>query len=757
MISTAGPVENPFPARAVATFGVRTDLAADFEYMRKARAYAIDYLKNYPNSGGGVALSGGHGSGKTLLVTWLGDEANKIKSRESRTVYAKADSESVLELYRQVLKNITRLALIKVTRKAVLNLGGERAGAARATQSTSFEIESARDLRPAFEQKVLDPNEVYLLLQNEIEQIGTGSSVSQRIAYAIGVLEHPDFGEAAFNWLAGDTPQLPIEMPLPLQSSLWPQDSIGAADIAVSALECVSGLFRLAEIPLIIILDQMENFVPAGISPLTQASALKKLVEQLSGQAALILMAGTPVAWDRLPRDVGPRFLTRAPLIVGGLTAKETDLLLKSYSQGEHGFTPEAVETIRELSGGGNTREILQIAHRVFRETNGAVSRANNDLLIKAAKDSGTLADREILALQMIDTAAERLKLTTAPASRDDGQKIDRMVAGPSGDSLAIVLLTSSDARAEAEDARKLTSLRKKLASDSEQRELLIVTVGYSSPRIRELIREISHVVVFEENEFQKRIERELSRISGLHSTARNEKADISPALEQLAKLDERLARIEETRKGVERRTSQTLAQGAAKLGESERLSTEGVTRYELRIRLDGLHDALTRGEDSLERQIMRQLLVANEAYVKDSTFDYLGNVYLDALDSVKLAMPFEVRDPPIIVAYTKFRSDLILTMRGALSGQARSRFVLNPFFCSGFVGLFAAVCILSIPSVRAFYNLSGEYIAAFGLVLTGIIAGIVYLPFDLLFRPSRRYRYLAWRLERLRSGAIEN
>jgi hypothetical protein len=566
-----------------------------------------------------LALSGGHGCGKTFLVSWLSREAEEIRTRPSQTLYGKADTSSVPDLYRQFLGNIKRATLVEVTRTAVHNLGRNKVGTAEATKDTSLEIKMAGTLQPAFDEKVLDPNKVYLLLQSELEEVGVRSSVSQRVASAIGALEHPDFGEAAFNWLTGEAPQLPRDMPL--QGPLWPSDSIGAADIAASALECLAALYRIADIPLIVILDQMENFVPTGNVAPAQASLVKKLVEQLSRQAALILLAGTPAAWDRLPRDVGPRLLTRAPLIIGGLNVEETALLLKSYYRKEPGFTREAAVAIRDLSGGGNAREILRIASRVFAITK-ILSDATGDILAQAARESGSLADRATRALQMIDTAVDRLRFSVNPTTMGDRQKIDRLVLSPQGARLAIVIVSSPDARAEAEDARRLTALRKQLASAPNAPDLL--AVGYSSARVRELVGQISSVLEFDETKFQDLVEQQLQRLSAV--VARDEWKEtpaLSPLLEHLTKLDERLSRIEAIRAEAEGETGRRLSDGIDELAETRRLETEARTRFELREGLDRLHEFLTTGDFGDERRVLRMLLVANEANVKDTTFDY--------------------------------------------------------------------------------------------------------------------------------------
>jgi hypothetical protein len=762
MIATSSTLDNPFPTNAVTTFGVPTNFAANFEYMRKARAIVIEYLQKYPDSSGGLALSGGHGSGKTFLLNWLNDEARKIKSRESYIVYAKVDTDDILELYRQILKNISRLSLIEVTRKAVLAIGRTMAGEALATHDASREIRSARDLQPAFDQKILDPNEIYLLLRKSIQEIRPNSTTTEQVAYAIGILEHPEFGDAAYTWLAGDVSQLPKDMPL--QASLWPRDRVGAADISIAALECIARLYRISEMPFILILDQMENFLPAGDRSLAQASLLKKWVEQLSGQGALVLMAGTPGAWGRLPRDVGPRLLNRGPLAVGGLNADETALLLRSYLRSEPGFSTEMVETIRNLSGGGNAREVLQIAHRVFAKTGGSVSTANERLLVEAADESGSLRDRATLALQMIDAAAERLNLSATPVamgdrppsqSTNDTPLINRLIAGTDGPRLTIVLLTSSDARTEASDARKVTELRKHLAALPNQPELLVVTIGYSSGRVVALVGEISRVLAFDESSFQDRIEGEL-RHSAAPAVGQmgKESQDLTQLLQHLTKLDSRLARIEAQRVEEQQETVERLERGSHELAEPERLEAEAKTRYELRFGLDELHEALADRDEDLERRILRRLLVGNEANVKDKTFDYLGTIYLDSLDGLQLSRRSNPENDSSR-SYAVLRSDLIRTMRTELSSwNGISRINSTPIICSIFglmSGLFVGLALFE--SFRYEFELSQRLLLSVigGLLSAAFIGGIFFVLVESFLTPQRRYRPYVNRLDKLR------
>jgi hypothetical protein len=87
-------------------------------------------------------VSGGHGSGKTFLLAWLLGEAAKIKYSRSQTVYAKADNQSLPDVYRQFLRSITRVDLVKITRMAVRKIGQRVAGAAEATKQASLQIET---------------------------------------------------------------------------------------------------------------------------------------------------------------------------------------------------------------------------------------------------------------------------------------------------------------------------------------------------------------------------------------------------------------------------------------------------------------------------------------------------------------------------------------------------------------------------------------------------------------------------------------
>jgi hypothetical protein len=138
--------------------------------------------------------------------------------------------------------------------------------------------------------------------------------VAERIAQVIGFLDEPVLGQAAFDWLCGDSP---AKQGLPVVGPLLPQGD--GSDVAVDALECIAALFAAAEMPLVVMVDQIETFAASGVSIAFWTSMTKKLAEQVRRQNGYVILAGTRVAWDRVPRDVGPRLIGREPIVIGRL------------------------------------------------------------------------------------------------------------------------------------------------------------------------------------------------------------------------------------------------------------------------------------------------------------------------------------------------------------------------------------------------------------------------------------------------------
>ncbi|HEV7441602.1 MAG TPA: hypothetical protein VGO18_03345, partial [Steroidobacteraceae bacterium] len=643
--------DNPYPAAAVETFGTPIAASAEFKFMSDTRALLSNYLKLYPleakdrppgmtTVGGAITLTGGNGSGKTFLLKWLRAQTDDLASLKCHFLYAKADDENAVSVYRQFMRNLTHEDLRKVVDTALQRIGQRITGLAQATKDTAPRVQSGALTNGV---DTLDLNELYLELRQQLSKVDDTSAVSAKFATAIGLLNEPSYGAAAFELLSGGAP---AQQGPPVPEALWtgslsPADS----DIAVNALECLSALFRIAGTPLVLLLDQLENFVPPDPTrAATAASIVKKMVEQVARQDGVIVLTGTEPVFERFPRDVGPRFYQREPLVAGHLDQVETRSLLSAHARNREKFTETAIGTIRDLSG-GNPREILRIAHEAWTLSAGHPVSVTDDILIAAAGKTGSLTDRAKLARLIIDRVVARANLS----ARNEivlagGGKIDRLI-GPTGSdpddpSIAIVITTAADAAQEASAARSLATMRGDLANLPSPPVMLVIAVGYASDRVQTLLRDVSSVITFEEATFSQDIEREISqlvltpRARPAARSASSEGSAITLALtETLERLDQRLERIEADRQVRAHESAEDLAEQLGELSEQRREETKGNVRWELLDQVDRLRQALRDQQFARERSIVRSMLVANELQFRSASLEYLCGAYLDALD----------------------------------------------------------------------------------------------------------------------------
>lgn len=743
--------ENPFPAIAVTTFGVPTKVA-DLKYMRDARALMVAYLQGYQGTGTGttIALRGAHGSGKTFLLSWLAGQAAALTSAPCRVIYAKVDSPSIVDLYQQLMLQITRDDLVKTTREALRLRAEKIAAGAKATSSTAKEIRQTGDLEAAYQSKVIDPNALNLELRGALEEASLSPDVGRRVAAAVGLLDNSDWGEEAFAWLAGRPANLPNEA---LRASLFEADSTNPDEAVVSALEVLAILFRFAGTPLVILVDQLENLVPTRDVAQT-SSILKKLMEQLSGQRVMFMLAGTPSAWKRLPRDVRPRIAQR--LDVGNLSATEAKDLLKAYLK-EIPISAGCASTIFRIAG-GNPREILQTAFQVYEETGGRFTRVREDRIRIAARKAGTLADREQAALEILEQTAEEEGIQVGPSGWEEAAELDRVARSPTGGSLVIVFAVSSDRQAEAELALRLTRLTRRLATEPGRPAMLVVAIGYSSDQVRDLLSGISRVLFFNEGRFGRELKKEFAKLVSAPDVA----APQTPQpvdrelLHRLDKLEHLLSDLQRTRVRSDEETAQRFSALTEASAAPERRQTEIRTRSELREGLAELNTALGRQNLGEERAIMRRLQVANEANIGNASFDLLGTLYLDALDAAYLAGR-RGEGAGLLDQLEEFRADLLRLLREATSpGATRltDRLEFRAITAAGFGLLGAFFTYLSLPILLGRlvryeeYRVTSLILTALGFLL---FLGLGYALGEYLRRPERRFHGMARYLDRLR------
>jgi hypothetical protein len=432
------------------------------------------------------------------------------------------------------------------------------------------------------------------------------------------------------------------------QGSL-PGDEASAVLSMIMALETVAALHRLAGVPLVVLVDQLEVLVrtPDASAFESMGSLLKKFIEQLSQQSAMVFLAGVPEAWDKLMRDVAARFRQRSQIVIGGLALPETRLLLNAYLNERTGlspFTESAVDTIYALSG-GIPREVLRIAHGALDATGGDPASATERTILESARASGSIDDRARVALASVDAVIASVGYVGREALVD-GQKVDRVVSAPTGEVvLAVLIVRATDPLNEIDSVRRVQSARNYCREHWPAAEVLTVMVGYSSAEVDAILRRSGSNITFAEKTFEPELQTMLLSIAQERSVRPATVASEVPApakpdpalLLSLNEISARLSELEQSRSAESLRVRETFAAEAAVLSAPVIAERDISTRREVLDALDSLRELIERGDISRERQVMRSILVANEAYLNNPQLEDLGEVYLESVTLANL------------------------------------------------------------------------------------------------------------------------
>jgi hypothetical protein len=483
-------------------------------------------------------------------------------------------------------------------------------------------------------------------------------------------------------------------------------------------------------------------------------------------QNGLVILAGTRFAWDRLPRDVGPRLIGRDPLRIGNLELAETGLLLDAYHPGRPRFGAATIEAIHRLSG-GNPREILQIAHRCWNDAGGRLDSVDEAAVLGAARDGGTLADRAELAMADIDRVIERMGLSGREFRLPNDTLIERLATASGGtQAVAVVLAPATDSVQEVAVAQTMTRIRTALETLPGKPSLLVVPIGYRSDSVRRLIKDISWVEPFDGTDFEARLQGALFQMIVVPPPAGDSSPLLDSVLQRLEKLQSSLEELRTIRQDRTEATATRLAEGTEKLAASEREHRMVQTKWELVDGLERVRAALDSGNPKEERALIQSLLVANEVNVRGSAFDYLGGLYLDALDlEASLNRSFKIRGPTrevqaLTVEIHDLRAEIIVLARRSVM-QRRGPVPMLPLAfaavaaVAGSVVAFLASDVL-LPTAALAPGILAAFAASFA-VLSGLAGWYV----DILKRsPPTAYSgvvddFRRLRIEVTRSGAI--
>ncbi len=627
--------------------------------------YLIKYEKSGTRYGCTTGLSGGHGSGKTHLLSWLGAKAVARTVSNPIVLYAKADRASFFDLYVQLLAQVKPAELQVTIAAAVKNLAVEEVNKAEVTRSIEKRLQTSDEMQRLFTEQNLDREALFLTLRKRLQVSGAPEEITE----ALLLVERPALSEKAYTWLSGKHIEDPEALGIPYQLDALPiageVTSIPEV-VAVNALETLAALFAVAHRPLLVLIDQLEVLLRTDTErKQTLSSVIKKLIEQLGRQNVLIFIAGTPESWSELPRDVAPRLRTRNPMFVGALSPEETRLLLESFSL--HKVSSETLTALMRISG-GNPREILRIFHYAFDKTSGSLERVSSDDIIECAELAGTLDDRRKLALAAADQAFARIGTALTDVDVGGELPVDRLLQTPSAPTIALITLTAADSVSEAKLARSLVSTTRKLNERWPEVRILIVSLGYSTQSIRQQLGRTATVVEYSEDSFSPTLQgvlAEMIRERELSSGPMTQAVSLAAFRDLTDSIETRLSKIEYQRSQETQRILESFVAKTRILATPERERRELRSRWDILAELDKLEDRIPEGSKE-EKEFMRAILVANEASIKSGRLDFLGSMYLDCLTTPYHGMT------------ERFRSELLLEMRRVLRPSAMSKLVFD-------------------------------------------------------------------------------
>jgi hypothetical protein len=645
---TATTRTNPFPIEAVATFGEITKNRDDLNYMRAANSELSNYLKKYlePDGyGAAIPLQGGHGSGKTHLLTWLARKAEGLSSIQPIVLYAKADEANFYNIYSQLMDPLKREILQGLLSQAMVHIAREQVQQAKATESIENRINSPEDLPQLYEEKNLARDQLLLTLQQKLEE----TKVPIEIPRTLMQIDSATYGDVAYEWLIGNRVAPVTE--LGLSHNLLDLTARGTAlpDLtAVNALETVAVVLSLAERPLIVLIDQMEVLfrVKDYERRETLFSVIKKLMEHLKRQKVLMFLAGTDEVWEEFSRDSSHRLRSRDPIQVGGLSIPETTNLLDAYieEQGGERFSDAGSGMIKQLSG-GNPREILRIAHHAFKAVAGRLDQLNDVILLKSAEQSGTVADQQQLAFSIAEKVLAEFGTSWKNLEATNGQTIDFLLMVKDVPRLALITAKATDKLSEVTSAKRIQEIRGYAQNKWPGVQVIVVSVGYSSKEVEELLSVTSIVMEFDERQFANQLR---SKVAGVLTEAPPTRAEDAPVAadkigQALDKIADRLDRLETKRAEEASRVSDRFSNKVEELARPETEQREFRTRFEMLEELDMLQETLLRAWESWlpehnyerwkeERRRIMSILISNETNLKIKNFERVGALYQELL-----------------------------------------------------------------------------------------------------------------------------
>lgn len=730
---------NPFDLEAVATYGEVVRSCDTLQYMQPVKDELYAYLQAYPNPerrfGGALGLVGGHGSGKTHLLSRLADSARESRRSNSTVLYAKADSANLFEVYGQFMTQLKQERIEELIGWAHFQIAIELVTSGKATQDLEDRIASPEDLPVLYEEGNINPDQIRRLLQERLEQQVLKYRVPKEILRTVLQVGEPGYGEKAYHWLKGDNveeiSQLGLEAPL----RSFERDNHGDAAserTAIHVLEVLAALHQLASIPFILLIDQLEVLLRTeGERAQTLYSLIKKLIEQTGREKTLLIIAGNAESWLLLPRDVPPRLRVREPFRVGILERDEVELLMRVFTKDMTGFSQDALDKLVDLSG-GSPRELIRIGYHAYQVTKGQLAKADEELLLKCARKSGTIADRRRYALQIADKVLQEQGSVSADIESGEGVRLDRLLTSDAGPLCALLVITATDKLSEITSARAVAKAVVYAKAELSGVPIIVVSVGYSSDEVHSMLEKTTTPIVFDELQFESKLRAKVVKlVTEAHASAQRpgEEASTYELLQNIAK---RLDRLEVKRRDEVEIVRKDFAEEIEELAKPAIEARQARTRWELLEQLDELALALQKNDLRREQNLIRSMLIANESQLHLDTFEQLGGIYLDHVSRGVFSDSPRAKDG---------RAEILIKLKG----EVRRRNLLD-YWLSNSVGIIAGLGVTGFVGSLVWNEFFLHYSFNRSLLSGVLVGGVCSVAGLGLLMYMRSIRRLNWR-----------
>ena len=143
--------------------------------------------------------------------------------------------------------------------------------------------------------------------------------------------------------------------------------------------------------------------------------------------------------------------------------------------------------------------------------------------------------------------------------------------------------------------------------------ELCVVTIGYSSERVRKLVEKVSYLIVFGDPEFEQKLQTMLTDLLLARQKVRSSATPpptpmFEQVLRQIGELRRDLGDIKDRREEQAQATAKNLEEGVAAAAEEMRAKSDARTRWELIETLDSLRHALEMQDLRAEAGLLRSV-----------------------------------------------------------------------------------------------------------------------------------------------------